>query len=265
MPARRLSLRRRRLRELPHRHQEQWRALAGGRALATPFGTFYGPNITPDRDIGIGAWSEADFHRALREGIGRDGEYLYPVFPFTSFTGMSDQDIADLYAYIMAQKPVAQPDKPHAVKLSLRLPPAVLAVWRMMFFTPVRWRRSRVRARNGIAGAILSRRWRIARNATRRAISWAGSIAISAYAGNPDGPDHQKAPNITPDHGHRHRQMEPRRHHRGAADRHRRRTGIASAPGMAEVVEGTGKLTDADRHAIAVYIKSLPPRRATGK
>ena len=60
--------------------------LAGGRPLATPFGTFYGPNITPDKQYGIGGWSAAQFHDALRKGVDRDGHYLFPVFPFPSFT-----------------------------------------------------------------------------------------------------------------------------------------------------------------------------------
>ena len=78
-------------------------ALAGGRALETPFGTFFSPNITPDVEHGIGAWSLEDFRRALREGIGPDGTTYYPSFPYDNFTRMSDADIAALYGYLMAQ------------------------------------------------------------------------------------------------------------------------------------------------------------------
>jgi len=60
--------------------------------LETPFGPFYGPNITADKQYGIGSWSEAEFRRALRRGTGREGEHLFPVFPVTSFTGISDED-----------------------------------------------------------------------------------------------------------------------------------------------------------------------------
>jgi mono/diheme cytochrome c family protein len=67
--------------------------LAGGRALKTAFGTFYTPNITPDRETGIGNWSEADFDRALRRGIDDEGEYLYPTFPYTSYTHLTDADV----------------------------------------------------------------------------------------------------------------------------------------------------------------------------
>ena len=69
---------------------------AGDRTLKTPFGTFYGPNITPHREAGIGAWSEADFVRAMREGRRPDGANLFPAFPYPSFTRMSDDDLKDL-------------------------------------------------------------------------------------------------------------------------------------------------------------------------
>ncbi|HUA54392.1 MAG TPA: c-type cytochrome, partial [Candidatus Sulfotelmatobacter sp.] len=78
-------------------------ALAGGRALATPFGTFYSPNITPDRETGIGAWSEADFARALRQGVRPDGANYFPVFPYLSFTKITDDDARAIYAYLMAR------------------------------------------------------------------------------------------------------------------------------------------------------------------
>jgi mono/diheme cytochrome c family protein len=237
--------------------------LAGGRALATPFGMFYSPNITPDKKTGIGDWSEADFRRALRQGEDDDGDYLYPVFPFTSFTGMSDRDIGDLYAYLMAQKPVAAEDKPHAVTFPFSMRP-LLVFWRLLYFTPgplapvagqsAEWNRGRY-----LAEAVAHcEECHTPRN-------FMGALDRDrAFAGNPHGPDGQDAPNITPDPS----------------------TGIGKwsldeivevltsgmtpdadmvSHGMAEVVDSTSKLTDADRHAIALYIKSLPPRRATGK
>ena len=66
--------------------------LAGGHALKTPFGTYYGPNITPDKTHGIGNWSDEDFIRALREGKAPNGSHYFPVFPYTSFTKMTGQD-----------------------------------------------------------------------------------------------------------------------------------------------------------------------------
>src|SRR5437764_9946964 len=108
--------------------------LAGARALATPFGIFYSPNITPDKETGLGDWSYEDFHRALREGISEHRRYYFPVFPFPAFTGMTDQDIADLWAYLQAQEPVRQPNKRHESR-----PPSswrfLLLGWRAPFFT----------------------------------------------------------------------------------------------------------------------------------
>ena len=78
-------------------------ALAGGRAIATPFGAIYATNITPDEATGIGTWSYAAFERAMREGVGRDGRHLFPAFPYTSFVRASEADLQALYAYFMAQ------------------------------------------------------------------------------------------------------------------------------------------------------------------
>lgn len=81
---------------------------AGGRAFDLPFGTLYTPNITPDRETGIGGWTDAQFLRAVHKGIGRDGERLYPAFPFASYTQMTDADVLAIKAYLFALKPVHQ-------------------------------------------------------------------------------------------------------------------------------------------------------------
>ena len=152
------------------------RPLAGGRPLTTPFGVFFSPNISPDWQTGIGSWSEAEFRRALRKGVGRHRQYLFPVFPYPAFTGMTDADIGDLLAYLRTRTPVEQLNKPH----QLRFPfgwRTLLFFWRRCSFARGRCCRWRARAPSGIAGAISPRRWCIARNATRRAISSAGSSA----------------------------------------------------------------------------------------
>lgn len=227
--------------------------LAGGRALATQFGAFYAPNITFDKQAGIGAWSEEDFHRAMRDGVGAHGEFLYPVFPYNAFSGMTDQDISDLYAYLRAAPTSAQPSKVNSVKFPFNMRP-LLGFWRVLYFhkgplQPVagqsaEWNRGRYLAeavahcgechtpRNALGGLDNSR----------------------AYAGEPHGPDKQKTPNITPggkigswsvediaellDSG-----MTPDGDYMGGE--------------MATVVDGTAKLSTADKHAIAVYVKSL--------
>ena len=77
--------------------------LAGGRAIDSPFGTFYGPNITPHPEYGIGNWTQEDLIRALHEGISPEGEHYYPAFSYLSFTRMTRRDIMALYTYLMAQ------------------------------------------------------------------------------------------------------------------------------------------------------------------
>ena len=172
--------------------------LAGGRPLATPFGTFYGPNITPDPQNGIGDWTEAQFHRALREGINEHGNYMFPVFPFTSFTGLTDADVSDLWAFLRTQAPVPQKNKRHEITVPFGFRFS-LVFWRMLFFDegPRKpdtahdevWNRGSYLA-NAVAhcgechtprnflGAMRSTQW---------------------LTGTPDGPDGQLVPNITPD------------------------------------------------------------------
>lgn len=108
---------------------------AGGRALKTPFGTFYGPNITPDPKAGIGAWSEADFIRAMREGKRPDGANFFPAFPYSSFTRISDADLRDLWAYLRSLKPSAQPSKEHDLGFLYRWR-FLVTFWKWLFFEP---------------------------------------------------------------------------------------------------------------------------------
>ena len=106
--------------------------LAGGLPLPTPFGTIYSTNITPDPDTGIGKWSETAFVRAMRDGVDREGNNLYPAFPFDHFTKVSDEDDRALYAYLMTRKPVSSEaranDLPFPINVRL-----VLAGWKLLF------------------------------------------------------------------------------------------------------------------------------------
>jgi mono/diheme cytochrome c family protein len=107
---------------------------AGGRALKTPFGTFYGPNITPHPENGIGRWTEADFVRALRRGERPDGSNHFPAFPYPSFTGMTDQDMRDLWAYLRTVPPSSRANQAHDLRFPYSLRPLV-SVWKALFFT----------------------------------------------------------------------------------------------------------------------------------
>jgi nicotinate dehydrogenase subunit B len=105
---------------------------AGGLAIATPFGTIYSTNITPDVETGIGAWSYPAFERAMREGIHRDGRQLYPAFPYTHFARTTDADLQALYAFLMAQKPVRADTPKTALAFPFNWRP-LLAGWNALF------------------------------------------------------------------------------------------------------------------------------------
>ncbi len=109
--------------------------LAGGRAIATPFGTFYSPNITPDPETGIGRWTDAEFLKALREGARPDGANYFPVFPYPSFTRITDNDALAIKAYLFSLPPVRQDNRPHDVRFpfSWRF---LQTGWKLLFFTP---------------------------------------------------------------------------------------------------------------------------------
>ncbi|WP_315920610.1 cytochrome c [Mesorhizobium sp. SP-1A] len=84
---------------------------AGGLPFPTPFGTIYSTNISPDKDHGIGNWSRADFHRALRDGVGKGGVHLYPAMPYASYRSMTPQDVDAVYAYLMSREPMKVENK----------------------------------------------------------------------------------------------------------------------------------------------------------
>jgi mono/diheme cytochrome c family protein len=108
------------------------RAYAGGRALETPFGTVWGTNITPDPDTGIGTWSEAAFRRAMKNGVDRAGDHLYPAFPYEHFAKLTDDDIDALYAYVMTREPVRQATPPTHLPFPYGFRP-ILALWKLLY------------------------------------------------------------------------------------------------------------------------------------
>lgn len=235
-------------------------ALAGGRAIETPFGTFYGPNITSDVIFGLGDWSEKDFIRALREGIAPDGSRYFPVFPYTSFNGMSDRDLGDLWAYIRTVPPIGLPNRAHEIDFPFGWR-TLQRFWRWLYFTPRRFRPDPQQTKTWNRGAYLVRvLGHCGECHTERGLL-GGLDQDQAMAGAQDGPEGSAAPNITPD----------------------RETGIGEwseddivflfktgvtpegdvvGALMAEVVEhGTRHLRDEDLNAMAEYLLSMPPKR----
>ncbi len=108
---------------------------AGGAAVPTPFGTIYGPNITPDTQTGIGAWSTEDFWQALHNGKSRDGSLLYPAFPFTEYTRITRADADALYAFLKTVEPVKQASRPPELEFPYNQRP-LMAFWRALYFNP---------------------------------------------------------------------------------------------------------------------------------
>ncbi|AYM98564.1 cytochrome c [Acidovorax sp. 1608163] len=108
---------------------------AGGRGIETPFGMVYSPNLTPDPATGLGAWTSAEFWRALHHGRSKDGRLLYPAFPYPSYTHVTREDSDALYAYLQSLKPVAQANTAHALRFPYSTQ-AALGVWRALFFAP---------------------------------------------------------------------------------------------------------------------------------
>jgi len=109
-------------------------AFSGGLPLATPFGTFYSPNITPNKETGIGNWTEKDFIRAMKEGRDPNGHNYFPVFPYLYFSNMTDDDVRDLYTYFMHIPPVAQQNK--SLPFPFNMPGARFSLWgwNLLFF-----------------------------------------------------------------------------------------------------------------------------------
>jgi len=233
--------------------------LAGGRAMPTPYGTFYTPNITPDRDTGIGTWSEQAFEQALRQGISPTGAPYYPAFPYTAYTHLSDQDVSDLKAYLFAQPPVVQTNRLHELAEPFAWRSA-LWLWRWLFFQPgplapapeqsAEWQRGRYLVLAlGHCGECHSPR------------GWLGDLDPGrAFAGNAQLPDGDKAPNLTPG---------PQRGLRAWSDADLldlldsgvKPDGDVVGGSMAEVVRNsTSKLSDQDRRAMVTYLRALPPQ-----
>lgn len=111
---------------------------AGGRALATPFGTVYAGNLTPDADTGLGRWTPEHFWRALHHGRSADGRRLVPAFPYTETTLMPRADSDALYAWLRTLPPVQQPNRAHELRWPYGTPLA-MAAWRLLFFKPGVW------------------------------------------------------------------------------------------------------------------------------
>ena len=227
---------------------------AGGRALKTPFGTFYGPNITPDPRAGIGRWTEADFIRALREGLRPDGAHYFPAFPYPSFTKISDADLRDLWAYLRTLPPSNRASQPHDLRFpfGFRFP---LWGWKWLFFTPGPFVPDRSKTEVVNRGAYLVQALgHCGECHTPR--NFLGGPRKDRYLAGGKLAEGSAAPNLTP----------TRLKNQGDKDladllqTAMTPDGDALAESMAEVVRNTtAKLTPQDLAALIAYLRSLPP------
>src|SRR6478752_3668655 len=106
---------------------------AGGRAMPTPFGALYVPNITPDDETGIGRWTADEFYRMMHTGISRSGALLYPAMPFASYTKVTRADSDAIYAYLMSVPPVKQANRKHELRFPFNNRELLIG-WRTLYF-----------------------------------------------------------------------------------------------------------------------------------
>jgi mono/diheme cytochrome c family protein len=232
---------------------------AGGRPFSIPFGTVYSTNITQDRETGLGAWTDQQIHDAMVKGISRDGSRILPVMPFEAYSGMAQEDLKALIAYLRTLKPVKKatpPLKTWAPFVRSVGTPLYLKIFGRLSSAPVQAPRSGIeRGRYLVEHVSLCSDCHTPRNSIgvpNRSLSLAGASAKTGFLG-------EDVPNITPD------------KETGIGDWKREdiaellltgtKPDLDNVQGlMAEVVEhGYKNMTKADAQAIADYLKSVPP------
>lgn len=229
--------------------------LGGGLALASPFGTFRVPNISPDPVDGIGSWTAVDLANAMIGGVSPTRAHYYPVFPYPSYTGMKLEDIRDLMAYLRTLPAVSGRPPPHDLALPFRIR-RFIGVWKLLFF------------REGQPGSLpsgddLRDRGRYLVEAVGHCAECHSSRNMfgaikpnTRFAGGTDPEGTGFIPNITPARiGDWSEQQIAEVLKSGNTPNHGR---VGSS--MAEVVTDTAQLPQSDRDAIARYIRSLPAR-----
>lgn len=231
---------------------------AGGRVLATPFGDIPVPNITPDKQTGLGDWSFEDFWQALHAGKGRHGELLYPAFSYTSYTKVSRADALAIFAWLQSLEPVHQPDLapslafPYSVRNSLK-------AWRALYFQKGEFRPDPAKSEAWNRGAYLVQGLGHCNECHAQRDAFGGMPRNTHLAGGQIPMQNWYAPDLSS------------AENGGLAGwsaqdivdllkTGQSARGTAFGP-MAAVVSGsTQYMTDADLHAVATYLQSLPAR-----
>ena len=231
---------------------------AGGLAMATPFGTLYTPNITPDDQNGIGKWTSDDFYRALHTGRAKDGSLLYPAFPFTSYTKVTRADSDAIYAFLRSVPPVAQPSRPNELRFPFNNRNLLIG-WRTLFFREgeykadptksVEWNRGAYLV-DGLGHCAMCHTSINALGAPNQAAAFAGGLIPLQNWYAPSLTSNKEAGLGDWDIQHIHDLLKT-----GVSQR-----GAVFGP-MAEVVHNSLQyLSDSDIRAMATYLKTLPQK-----
>jgi mono/diheme cytochrome c family protein len=236
-------------------NQEDKTRLGGGLGLKSPFGTFFTPNISPDRKEGIGGWSEADFVTAMWKGTAPGGSHYYPAFPYTSYQRMKLEDVRDLFAYLKTLPPVEGKPRDHDLPFHLKVR-RLLGGWNFLFLDGQQFKPDPSKSEEWNRGAYLVNGPGHCAECHSPRNVFGAIIARERFAGGPDpeGGDGW-VPNITP---------------AGIGDYSQRDIeriletgdmpdGDSVGGAMTAVVDNISKISAADRAAIALYLKSLPP------
>ena len=234
--------------------QEDKTRLGGRLALGSPFGTFYVPNISSDRTDGIGAWTEAQFVTAMVKGTSPTGEHLFPAFPYTSYQRMSLGDIRDLFAYLKTLPAVTGKVRDHALPFPFNIR-RTLGLWKLLFLDGRPFAPDPSQTAQWNCGAyLINAPGHCAECHSPR--NMLGAIKRNQrFTGGPSPDGQGGVPNIT-------QQKLKNWTVKDIADT--LTTGMTPdadfvGGSMAEVVRNTAQLSEADREAMATYIKALPP------
>jgi mono/diheme cytochrome c family protein len=229
---------------------------AGGLEIATPFGTVFSSNLTPDANTGIGSWSSAHFWRALHNGRSKSGRLLYPAFPYTSYTQVTREDADAIFAFLRTVPAVQQPNLTNTLRFPFNSQ-AALAVWRALYFKPGVYRPEASRNAEWNRGAYLVKGLGHCSDCHSPRDALGGTRPSLALAGGLIPLQNWYAPSLTSP------------HEAGVADWDAEdivsllKNGVASGAvvsgPMAEVVlRSTQYLSQDDLNAMAQYLKALP-------
>jgi mono/diheme cytochrome c family protein len=235
---------------------------AGGRRYDGPFGTVFASNITPDRQTGIGTWTDEQIITAIRLGRRPNGERLLPVHPFTVFNGMAEEDLKAVVAFLRTTPPVNRPNQPKKITMPL-FESVFLPTW-LAAFAPKEAPPPKAPTTGVARGEYLVRAVGHCGECHSPRTMTMATDNSRFLAGNPKGPEDQAIPNITPDPdtGIGKWSVEEIADYLGSGNKP---DGDVAGGLMAEVIEGTlagyRDLSQADRVAIAQYLKTIPPIR----